>query len=309
MFAIPQHGRPTARPSSPVHDAHVIFPGTHGRGARGAIDFTLAPVTKNPDREAFSKEDGACLNWLFRRAGLEARYYRPEGLMRRIPGLLRTLRVRSLADARTVVERDPHRASDALGSLVLGVTHFFRDQEVFDALRDKVLPDLVGPGGDAHIWSAGCSDGSELYSLAMILAEQGTLHRRSLFGTDCRLAATTSAAAGIYDANSLRTVPSPWVRRYFQPLSRGWQIVPWLRAIPRWRSADVMAVQEPGPWDMILCRNLAIYLQPAMAAALWSRLHAVLRPGGILMTGKAERPPAHLGFAAIGPCLHRREGR
>lgn len=307
MFADSQNGRLSARPTGPVLDAHVVFPGTVGRGARHAIDFSHRPQVKTGEAKSFSNEDEACLSWLFRRAGLDSCYYRPEGLQRRIPGLLRALRVRSLPEARAAVERDSYLAAEALGSLVLGVTHFFRDEEVFDLLRDRVLPDLVGPGSDARIWSVGCSDGSELYSLAIILAEQGTLHRRSLLGTDCRVAATACAAAGLYDPNSLRTVPAPWLRRYFNSLSRHWQVVPWLRAILQWRTADVLAIAEPGPWDMILCRNLAIYLQPATAAILWSRLHSALRPGGVLVTGKAERPPANLGFAAIGPCVYRRQ--
>lgn len=308
MFAIPQPGRPNTRPPGPVYDAHVIFPGTLG-GGRRPIDFARPVEQKKEGAESFSNEDDACLSWLFRRAGLDSGHYRPEGLKRRIPGLLRALRVHSLTEARTAVQRDSHRAADALGSLVLGVTHFFRDEEVFDALRDKVLPELAGPGGDARIWCVACSDGSELYSLAILLAEQGTLHRRLLLGTDCRVAATAWAASGVYDSNSIRSVPPPWLGRYFQPLSRNWQIVPWLRAIPRWRTADVLTVQEPGPWHLIFCRNLAIYLQPTAAAALWSRLHAALPPGGVLVTGKAERPPAHLGFSAIGPCLYRRERR
>ena len=82
----------------------------------------------------------------------------------------------------------------------------------------------------------------------------------------------------------------------------------WLRGAVRWRRADVVRAAEPGPWDLVLCRNLAIYLQPAAADRLWANLAGVLRPGGVLAVGKAERPGRDHGFRQIGPCLYQRSG-
>ena len=74
----------------------------------------------------------------------------------------------------------------------------------------------------------------------------------------------------------------------------------------RWRTGDVLTLPEPGTWDLVLCRNLAIYLQPEAASGLWRRLGASLRPGGLLALGKAERPTGASDLAAVGPCLYRR---
>ena len=85
---------------------------------------------------------------------------------------------------------------------------------------------------------------------------------------------------------------------------------PALRLAARWRTADVLAGPVPGPWDLILCRNLAIYLQPDANARLWAGLESALRPGGFLVTGKAERPagPAAARLRAAGPCVYRKQG-
>ncbi len=294
------------RIASPVLDAHVVFPGQLGHGGRYAINF--AP-SRNPavTGEPLSFEDDASFRWLFRRVGLDSRYYRPDVLRRRIPGVLRALRVTSLAAARAAVERTPHLAREAIGSLVLGVTHFFRDSETFDALRDRVLPELARRDGDARLWSVGCSDGAELYSVAILLAEQGVLHRRTLLGTDCRAAATASAATGIFDKAAVAAVPPHLLGKYLRPHGSGYRIVPWLAAVPQWRTADALSVIEPGQWDLILCRNMAIYLQPHAVGQLWTQLHDALRPGGVLVTGKAERPGAGFGFTPIGPSIYCRE--
>ena len=217
------------------------------------------------------------------------------------------MRVSTLADARSLAQRNPDLAREALESLVIGVTQFFRDAEAFDFLRDTVFPDLTGPGGYASIWSAGCSDGAELYSLAILFAEQGVLHRRRMLGTDCRALAMTRAAAGVFDVDVLRFVPSHLLVKYFHRRGAEWQIAHWLRHQMHWRRSDLLTVQEPGPWDLILCRNLSIYLQPRAVATVWYRLHDALKVGGLLMTGKAERPPAGLRLAPVGPCLYRRE--
>jgi chemotaxis methyl-accepting protein methylase len=71
----------------------------------------------------------------------------------------------------------------------------------------------------------------------------------------------------------------------------------------------VLTVREPGAWDVVLCRNLVIYLQPGAAAVLWRQLAAAVRPGGLLVLGKAERPGGDGRlFTPAGPCVFRRTG-
>jgi chemotaxis protein methyltransferase CheR len=84
-----------------------------------------------------------------------------------------------------------------------------------------------------------------------------------------------------------------------------------LRAHCRWSVGDAFRlppeVDGAGTRDLVLCRNLAIYLTPESAADLWERCLAQLRPGGLLVTGKAERPPAHIrpALERVGPCIYR----
>jgi chemotaxis methyl-accepting protein methylase len=286
---------------------HIVFP----EAARGGppVNFAAADgmsLCAPAAPRTAATEEQSFLRWLFELGGLDCSDYKIETLRRRVPSCLRALRVSSLADARQLLNRNPSLLRIAISSLVIGVTGFFRDAAVFSALADRVLPDLTSRGSAARIWSVGCSDGAELYSVSMLLADHGVLHRCYLLGTDCRGDAVKRAADGVYDAEAMKSVPREFAERYFTFDLERWRIHSFLRTVVQWRTANVLTVNEPGAWDMILCRNLAIYLRAAAAARLWQTLMASLRPGGILVLGKAERPLGADGLSAVGPCMYRR---
>ncbi len=205
-----------------------------------------------------------------------------------------------------MLEENPTLQATAISAMLVGVTSFFRDPAVFDLLGRNVLPELARGRAALHAWSAGCSDGAELYSLALLLAEAGRLAGSYLLGTDCRPDALARARAGTFEAAALKHVAAPLLARYFTPVDGGWQVVPAVRACARWRTADVLQTQEPGLWDIILCRNTTMYMRAEAAQTLWERFEAALRPGGILVLGKAERPLGSRRLALLAPCIYRR---
>jgi chemotaxis methyl-accepting protein methylase len=87
----------------------------------------------------------------------------------------------------------------------------------------------------------------------------------------------------------------------------GFEVRESLRSAVQWRTSDVTQVHEPGAWDLILCRNMAMYLRSCAAAQLWRAMEASLRPGGFLVLGKAERPAGAKRLSAIAPCIYRRD--
>lgn len=182
--------------------------------------------------------------------------------------------------------------SDARGrfrrSLAVSVSGLFRDPAQFDLLERALLPPLVADGRRLRVWSAGCADGSELYSVALVLDRIGALERSALLGSDLleeNLAA--ARAGGFADA----------------------QFESRVRARMRWERRDLVREDAaPGPWSLILCRNLAIYLAPAAKEALHERLASALAPGGVLLLGRAERlaRPRELGLERAGPHAYRK---
>jgi chemotaxis protein methyltransferase CheR len=261
--------------------------------------------------------------------GMSASAYRDSILTRRRAACLRAIRAATPAEGIRVLQRDAAAAERALGSLMIGVTDFFRDPAVFASLR-PLLRSLTRSDGPVRVLSVGCSDGAEVYSLAMLLAEDGLLGDTRLYGLDSRRTAIASARAGTYPAAALATVPAELRRRYFEPsnadgrgrglisgkASPALRVIEPLRAASAWFTGDALRLNDAVTrhigadvtLDVILCRNLAIYLTPDAADELWNQCIDRLRPGGLIVTGKAERPPtdARSGLRRLAACIYRR---
>lgn len=244
--------------------------------------------------------------WLLHRARLPAESYRSRPLVRRVPACLRFLGVKTVAEARARVQQQPHLALELMDVLLLGVTQFRRDEGVFDQLGREILPALLSRQNRARFWSAACSDGQELYSLAMLVAEHGGLQRTELLGTDCRANSILDARAGRYPVEATAGLDPARRAAHFEADPRGVRVREQLRRRTQWKVADLLLAPEPGPWDLILWRNMAIYLEAAANDRLWQALAAELAPGGWLVTGKADHPAASLPLERVGPCLYRK---
>lgn len=205
--------------------------------------------------------------------------------------------------------------------LLINVTSFFRDADVFDTLATKIIPDMVRRhDGDRpmRVWCAGCSSGEEAWSLAILLLEEITRSRPELklqlFATDLDADAIAAARHGIYPAGIDRDVSRERLARFFVADDAGWRVSPKLQACVVLAVHDLLTDPPFSRIDMISCRNLLIYLQPPAQARAVSLFHFALQPGGLLLLGKAEAvtetddgPPA---FTMVSQSAHlyRRSG-
>ncbi|WP_332856522.1 CheR family methyltransferase [Duganella sp. S19_KUP01_CR8] len=194
--------------------------------------------------------------------------------------------------------------------LTIGETYFFREPAVFDALEHEVLPALIAArraaGRTLRIWSAGCCTGEELYSVAILLQRlipDLADWRITLLGTDVNAGFLRKAEQGRYRDWSFRAVPAWLVWRHFGPPQDGLRaIAPALRRGVRFDYLNLAADLFPGPevgappMDLILCRNVLMYFEPASGARALQRLGRALAPDGWLAVGMAEA-----GHALLAP--------
>lgn len=179
-------------------------------------------------------------------------------------------------------------------------TFFYRDHGQFDLLRLRVLPELIARhrhDKTLRLWSAGCASGEEAYSLAMLLdlllPEQNDWNILVL-GTDIDSAAIEKARRGCYRAWSFRMVPDELQQRYFHLDGREWVLDERIRSMVTFRVSNLVAdpcpdaASELHDMDLILCRNVFIYFDPAAVIAVANRLTGALREGGYLMTAHTE---------------------
>jgi chemotaxis protein methyltransferase CheR len=278
---------------------HIRFEGAPGPPSSPARRTPLS--SRRPDEPPLRP----FLAWILRSCGASPDAYLPSALARRMSACLRGAQAATDAVARERLEADPRRLEEMLDILLIGVTDFFRDPFVFEALEARALPELLASRERVRVLSAGCSDGRELYSLAIALAARGALERGEFTGIDLRRSALRRAAEGRF--------PRPEgvdLRRFaglFREEGDTLLSAPALRERFRWRRANLLEYSEEETYDVILCRNLAIYLRQDAGSALWASLAARLSPGGVLVTGKAEAPPPGLFLRRIGPCLYQRE--
>lgn len=284
---------------------YLYFEGTTPlRSARLDRSADRANVKRRP---VAGTDAGDFFRTLFGLAELPVSAYRSSALARRIPACLRHLRATDAEHASSKISENPLLAAAALNVVLLGVTDFFRDDSVFDCLRRNVLPMLLERHSRPRIWSAACSEGHELYSVAMLVAEAGRLAECDFVGSDCREEAINLAGSGNFPISSLDRINRAWRQKYFTTCGSSAVIDATLRARTMWIVADLLREVQEGPWQMILWRNMAIYLEPTAAEEIWQRLCDKLEPGGFLVGGKADHPPKWLPLRRVGPCIYQKD--
>lgn len=291
-----------------MHDtAHISFVGAP-LPSRKSNRKIATPVGNLWRREDCSETISAFVAWVFERANLDSSVYRPSCLNRRLNACLRRLRVGSTEDAQQLLESQPELIHAALDTLLLGVSDFFRDPEVFSYLREKVLPEMFERLPRIRILSVGVSEGYELYSMAMLLTEMNMLDRAELVGIDCRPEGIRHAREGWFAEQNMRGVSEEFRARYFTPARKGWLASQKLRDSIQWNVGSVLNLDGVDQSDIIFFRNLAIYLTAQHAHCAWSALFEKLSPNGMLVCGKADKPPASLHLARVAPCIYEKSG-
>jgi chemotaxis protein methyltransferase CheR len=204
-------------------------------------------------------------------AGLVLDGYRGDHVDERIRRALERERVPDVGSLVSLIARDQEARTRFRRSVAVSVSGLFRDPAQFDLLEGTLLPQLLSGGRRISVWSAGCADGSELYSIAVLLQRLEALDRALLLGSDLLEENLVLARRGEYE---------------------GMSFSPALRAHLRWENRDLLRDGvTPGKWRLILCRNLAIYLAPEPKRALHERLAGALAGGGVLLLGRSERIP------------------
>jgi chemotaxis protein methyltransferase CheR len=216
-------------------------------------------------------------------------------------------------------DRGEQAWQELLRRLTTPETYFFRDSGQFNLLRRQILPDLRERRASTlrlRIWCAGCSSGEEPYSLAILLKETAPLWRGfevTLIGSDLCEASLEKARRGVYQDWSFRGVDPEVRARHFQQTPQGWEILADIRNSVRFVRHNLLDPQPPegGPFDLILCRNVLIYMEPAAVAAISEAMARALEEGGYLLTGHGElhaHPPPGLAVCVLpGSVVYRKD--
>jgi len=221
----------------------------------------------------------------------------------RLSGLLKESGCSSYSELYFKAKSDPTRKlpEKIIDAMTTGETLFFRDASPFELLQYKILPDLVDKrskkvnGGPVNIriWSAACSTGQEVYSIAIVLRELGLDRGKfniKLLGTDISDAAVARASYGVYNNFEIqRGLPKEKLAQYFALIGDSWKVRDEIRAHATFRKANLMDdFSYLGKFDIIFCRNVAIYFTEEDRKNLFRRIGTMLEPDGYLIIGSTE---------------------
>lgn len=229
--------------------------------------------------------------------GIDITRYKDRCLLRRIAVRQRASGAADLRAYLKLVKRNPAERAELVKALTIHVSQFFRNPTTFHALQHEVLPAILAEkdrtGGRAlRLWSAGCACGEEAYSLALLLCEaaQDALARHSttIYGTDIAPECLRAAREGRYSAGSLKSVPARWRQRYFVAAGAQYIVGPELRGLVVFKRHNVLDAAPFGRIDLVVFRNVLIYMADSLQEQVLFGIHGALNSGGYLVLGKVE---------------------
>ncbi|HEX4350441.1 MAG TPA: chemotaxis protein CheB, partial [Verrucomicrobiae bacterium] len=257
-------------------------------------NLALSPRTENESEEAVTAKNFRRILTLLRlHIGMDLSQYRDTTIKRRIQRRMVVRTRHSLPQYIELLEKDPEEINALFNDVLISVTSFFRDPEMFETLKTRIFPEILKAGPETiRVWVAGCSTGQEAYTIAIALLE--FLEQKpnppgiQIFATDVRETTIEKGRRGYY-TESVETEISPErLRRFFTKEDGGYRISKAVRDLCVFARQNVAADPPFSRMDLVSCRNLLIYLTPALQRQVISTFHYALNPSGYLVLGNSE---------------------
>lgn len=285
--------------------------------ATGCVDFVLSPSaiarelvtisrqpyvqtpppTEEPEPVPPIEEDRLLqvFNLLERNTGINFSDYKPTTFGRRLRRRMALHKMSSLEDYIQYLRDDPSEIRALYQDVLISVTSFFRDGEVYIAIKERVLPALISeenPPSSIRVWVPGCATGEEVYSIAICLLEYldslSINPTIQIFGTDINDQAIDEARLGIYRESRMEQVSAERRRRFFVEVDGGYQIARSVRERCVFARQDLGSDPPFSDIDIISCRNVLIYFKAPLQQRILSIFHYSLKPDGFLILGNSE---------------------
>lgn len=231
--------------------------------------------------------------------GHDFRHYKRATVLRRIERRMQVTAQSELGGYFDYLEKNPDETKKLLDDMLIGVTNFFRDRDSFEALERDVIPQLfarhenrAGEQREVRVWSAGTSTGEEAYSLAMLLSDHkqasGSDLKIQVFGSDIDDRAVTTGRAGVYPQAIVTDVAPVRLRQYFIKEDNRYRVKKEIRETVLFAKHSLLSDPPFSQIDLIVCRNLLIYLDRQVQREILQMFHFALSSGGYLFLGNSE---------------------
>jgi chemotaxis protein methyltransferase CheR len=234
--------------------------------------------------------------------GVDLSQYKRAQMERRVRTWTQRRGTPDLAEYGKRLRADAEELDAFLDRVTINVSHLWRHEDQFEALRRSILPELA-PKGRVRIWSAGSSYGAEAFTIAAVCRDTVPHVRVEIQGTDLDKRMVARAKTGVFTPEDARTAPPKMLDKHFvsQP-EGGWVAKPELQRMVRFETGDLLRMPIPAErYDVVFCRNTVIYFTEEVRDALHERLVRALAPGGYLIVGTSERVADPRGLGLTSP--------
>jgi chemotaxis methyl-accepting protein methylase len=254
-------------------------------------------LPKGQDEEGFKK----ILNFIHEYKGLDLSSYRANFLYRRLRLRIFSTKTKDYLGYITLLKNNPQEYNAFLDALSINVTEFFRDPDVFEAVKKIVLPRLIAKKEaqgnlSLRVWSSACASGEEPYSIAILIKQilGQTLKEKSnslvrIWASDINNAALEKAKKAEYPAQALENIDSKIINKYFISCGNNcYRVSDEIRQMVKFQVHNLFQRFPSKCLDLIFCRNVLIYLDRRQSKELFHAFSQLLNPGGYLVLGKVE---------------------
>lgn len=200
---------------------------------------------------------------------------------------MRALGLSEFSEYYEYINKNPEELKKLLSVITINLSYFFRNFDTFEYLKTDIFP-MFAKNEKVVFWSAGCAQGEEAYSLAIIASETEIIKKTVIYATDIDNDALKKAEQGIYPTTVFQYTPPEYLTKYFVRYERDFKIKDNIKSFVKFSHLDLFDNFPYGPCDLIMCRNVLIYMSRNAQSDLVRRFYETLRPGGYLVIGKVE---------------------
>lgn len=253
---------------------------------------TVAPVEEVELEPAMER----LFSLIHAQTGLDLTQYKDRTVLRRTEQRMLAKGVDTLEEYLELINKEPEEIQTIYQEILIGVTSFFRDREMWKILNEEVIPEILsqerGRDEAIRIWSAGCSTGEEVYSISMSIQREmirtGRWQEVKTFGTDINQRALDLASNGVYPADVAEQLTDTELEEFFVEAQGGYQVKNRLRQNAVFARQNVFHDPPFTSLDLVMCRNLLIYLDSELQRRTLSRLAYGTKVGGVMVLGSSE---------------------
>lgn len=247
-------------------------------------------------------------DWVRDELNIELDAYKEKQLQRRIATVMKNSGADNLKDYARLIKTDTDTRKKFLDYITINVTEFYRNKNLFEEFEEILIKTLIPRFKDINIWSAACSNGSESYSLAMILNKNNIRLRNKILATDLDDGILERARRGSYKENELKNIDKKDLDRFFEANDGGYHIRNEIKDMVSFKKHDLIVDNYQKGFHVIVCRNVTIYFKNEAKDELYRKMNDALVPGGVFFIGATESiyNPAEFGFKKLSTFIYEK---